>query len=214
MSDNTLRPSTEPAVLPFRRNVNAVCPICSAWPLEVCEPGCLEQMTPDERHQHRVDVVRATVAELDRFEALPAHTPYTPPIDSASAPRRRVGRLVLVALVLVLVLTLGGFWLAGRAGAAPLPGNCQQQPWLYGGLFGRMTTRTICDGPIRPDGSWLRNRNFYAQTYYKPFSCSGGTYSWSCNGGYQVPEFDTGVEQYTVTADTVLPDEPGHIGGL
>jgi hypothetical protein len=103
-----------------------------------------------------------------------------------------------------------GTLMAG-APAANASDGCVQQPWLYGGLFGRMTTRTICDGPLRPDGSWERNRSFYAPSYYKPVSCSWGRYGGSCSGGYQVPEFYTGIETYTVTPDTVLPDEPGWI---
>lgn len=51
-------------------------------------------------------------------------------------------------------------------------------------------------------------RNFYANSYYVPWRCD----RYSCTGDYWVPVFDTGVETYRVTPDTVLPDEPGHIG--
>lgn len=88
--------------------------------------------------------------------------------------------------------------------------GCVQQYWLYGGLWGRGTTRTICDGPIQPNGSWLRARQFYDGERYVPVSCSWGTYSGSCSGGYWLREFDK-RDTYWVTPDTVLPDEPGHI---
>lgn len=94
--------------------------------------------------------------------------------------------------------------------AHALPGNCVQQPWLYGGLLGRMTTRTICDSPIRADGSWDRSREFYAQSYYVPYHCNFNSYGGSCGGDYTVPVFDL-YDTYPVTPDTVLPDEPGHI---
>ena len=92
------------------------------------------------------------------------------------------------------------------AKADPEPG-CVQQYWLYGGLFGRGTTRTICDGPIQADGSWRRGRNFYDGERYVPSYCS----RYSCTGGYWLNEFDK-TDFYTVTPETVLPDEPGHIG--
>ena len=117
--------------------------------------------------------------------------------------------------VLILSIAFGAFIGAGLMSIAiargdTLPGNCVQQPWLYGGLFGRWTTRTICDGPIRPDGSWERAREFYSPEHYVPMSCSWGTYSGSCSGGYWLNEYDN-IDRYQVTADSVLPDEPAHI---
>ena len=113
----------------------------------------------------------------------------------------------LSALVIVMMMTLGVLW-AATAHATP---GCVNQPWLYGGLFGRWTTRTICDSPVRADGSWTRYREFYARESYVPVRCSWSSYGGSCYGGYWLPEFDTGVDEYPVTPDTVLPDEPGHI---
>jgi len=81
--------------------------------------------------------------------------------------------------------------------------GCVQQYWLY---VLRGTTRTICDGPIQPDGSWTRARGFYASERYVPMSCS----RYSCTGGYWLQEFDK-RDTYIVTPTTVLPDEPGHI---
>lgn len=85
--------------------------------------------------------------------------------------------------------------------------NCVHQPWYRGEIL-RWTQRYLCDGPIYADGSWLRARNFYSPEYYVPFTCS----RYSCYGGYWVGEYDSGIETYVVTPDTILPDEPGHIG--
>jgi len=115
---------------------------------------------------------------------------------------------------LIATLCFGVFIGAGLASVAiaraDVPPNCVQQYWLYGGLFGRGTTRTICDGPIQADGSWLRAREFYDGRRYLPMRCSWGSYGGSCYGGYWLEEFDN-LERYQVTADTVLPDEPGHL---
>lgn len=83
--------------------------------------------------------------------------------------------------------------------------------WIFKG-----TKRTICDGAKRPDGSWLRNREFWTPSYWKPFSCStygGSSYSTTtCDGGYRVPQRTNGVEDYIVFDYNVLPDEPGWLG--
>ena len=109
--------------------------------------------------------------------------------------------------ILISTAAIGG---AAIARADELPSNCVQQYWLYGGLFGRGTTRTICDGPVQADGSWTRIREFYDGRRYIPMRCSFGTYSGSCYGGYWLDEFDK-IDKYVVTPDTILPDEPGHI---
>ena len=106
-------------------------------------------------------------------------------------------------LVVSMVLMLAALFSAPSASAEP---HCIQEFWLYGGLFGRGTTRTICDGPIQPDGSWRRARNFYDSERYIPAYCS----RYSCRGGYWLNVFDK-TDIYWVTPDTVLPDEPGHI---
>lgn len=97
------------------------------------------------------------------------------------------------------------------AGADPIPPNCQQVPW---GFLGSQR-RAICDGPIRPDGSWMRRRVEGVPAHYQnaSSSCSGGAYYSNCTyypGGW-VAEYDTDDETYVVTPDTVLPDEPGHL---
>lgn len=107
-----------------------------------------------------------------------------------------------------IAAALAALTIAGGVVAAPAQADynvgCQKSLFLYGL---RMTTRTICDGPIFPDGSWKRLRNFYSPQYWKSGYC--GTYY--CSPGYWVAEFDRTDGPYPVTPDTVLPDEPGHI---
>lgn len=115
-----------------------------------------------------------------------------------------VSRVVLLSTLVFMFLT--GVILAAGPARADVPG-CVQQYWLYG-LRG--TTRTICDGPVRADGSWTRARSFYAPSYWAPVNCYSTRYSTSCTGGYPVAEFNK-EDVYTVTDATVLPDEPGWI---
>lgn len=96
----------------------------------------------------------------------------------------------------------------------PLPGggNCQVVLW---GFLGSQR-RAICDLPVQADGSWWRRRVVATPAHHVSlsFSCSGGTYSSYCTsyGGYDVPFSTQDDETYVVTPDTVLPDEPGHMG--
>lgn len=73
------------------------------------------------------------------------------------------------------------------------------------GLVAWGQKRTICDSPRRPDGSWSRQRQYWTPAHYVPFSC----YRWNCSGGYDVGDSVARYEEYPVTDDTVLPDEPG-----
>lgn len=113
-------------------------------------------------------------------------------------------------IIPILWLMLAAVIIGGAFGAGIAKGDndikCVEQYWLYGGLFGRGTTRTICDKPIEADGSWMRYRNFYDGERYIPAYCS----RYSCRGGYWLNEFDK-TDVYRVTPDTILPDEPGHI---
>jgi hypothetical protein len=118
--------------------------------------------------------------------------------------------LAAVTNVLAGAATGAGIVLAPSANA--IPPNCQVAPW---GFLGTQT-RAICDGPIRPDGSWMRRRIIGVPAHYAPASssCSGGEYSSYCTyypGGY-VPEIDSDDETYPVNPGNVLPDEPGHLG--
>ena len=217
-------PDEPEGMLPFRRPAGATCECCGAWPEESCEHGCLNLMTDDEQRAHRDEVLDNALAELGIDTSTPPEARYPDEylaqaalyadeyVGRHRAPRRasHMARMTLAVVVLVLVLVVGALWAATRANA--LGANCQQQIWQYGGLLGRMTTRTLCDSPVRADGSWLRRRNFYAPAYDVPVSCSWGRYGGGCSGGYRRAEFDTGVEEYVVTPETVLADEPGHLG--
>lgn len=85
---------------------------------------------------------------------------------------------------------------------------------ISGFWFMKGTKRSICDGALRPDGSWLRAREFWTPAYYKPIrtSCYGSYYvSCTTTGGYWVDRSSDGVETYVVYPDNVLPDEPPHL---
>ena len=95
------------------------------------------------------------------------------------------------------------------AAAAPAV-NCKTDPW---GFLGSQR-RTLCDGPISHDGSWSRERTIWAPAHYTSRICSslGSDLYSSCYGGYFVDERLISDETYPVRPDTVLPDEPGHLG--
>jgi len=103
--------------------------------------------------------------------------------------------------------------LTASATAAPTASantdNCTSQFWMMGLRGGQ---RTICDGPLNPDGSWMRTRSFDAPA----FTADG--YSVCYSAAYctftmpkQVAAIDQ-LETYRVTPETVLPDEPGYLG--
>lgn len=122
---------------------------------------------------------------------------------------RQINR-ALVAAAAALV-TLGTAAFVGVAEAQAEPGGCQTDLW---GFLGSQR-RTICDSPDRADGSWSRGRVIWTPAHNVPFSCytSGGSYSsyTTCSGGYYVNQTVQAEDYYTVTPDTVLPDEPGHL---
>jgi hypothetical protein len=117
--------------------------------------------------------------------------------------------------------TLSALSAAPIAGADP---GCESIRW---GFLGSQT-RQLCDGPIRPDGSWMRTRTFLVNAYqeYNEICTPSftGSFSDSFPGGFSggesctryptrwVPERVKSEETYVVTPDTVLPDEPGHLG--
>ena len=112
------------------------------------------------------------------------------------------------ALTAVAILTFIGFGCAGQAKADPV--NCQTDLW---GFFASQR-RTICDTPIRADGSWTRDRVVWTPAHQVPFTCSYGDYYSSCSGGYFVEQSIDDTDEYPVTLDTVLPDEPGHLPAI
>ncbi|MCV7226099.1 hypothetical protein H7J73_08645 [Mycolicibacterium komossense] len=123
---------------------------------------------------------------------------------------RTIARTLIVVGTVILVMALGVLW-ATEAKADPPGMKCVDQFWLIPFQSNR---RTICDGPIQPDGSWNRIREFYSPAYRVPVRTSCyGTYSFSCTttGGYVQPMTSQGIEPYVVTPETVLADEPGHL---
>lgn len=118
---------------------------------------------------------------------------------------RRVRAWLLLAAFGFLVAA--GALTAGRAHADPDP-RCQQIPWGF--LWTQR--RVICDGPIQMDGHWERGRVIYTPAHQVPMTCYG-SYVVTCYGGYWVDKVINDATQYPVTNDTVLPDEPAHLGG-
>lgn len=124
-------------------------------------------------------------------------------------PPQAIHGLVKGSLILssILGLLFGGLVWADDA-RADTAENCVEQFWMVGL---RSATRTICDGPIAADGTWMRARTFTAPAFvadgysvcYSPAFC---TFTMP----REVAAYDV-ADTYLVTADTVLPDEPGHI---
>lgn len=121
-------------------------------------------------------------------------------------------RLATIAVGALMAATgIGGF--ASPAHANPVPPNCEKHPW---GFLGLTKVRFICDDPIQPDGSWMRTRIIGMPAHYQnaSSSCSGSAYYSNCTyypGGWVEAQIDDN-ETYSVRADTVLADEPGHLG--
>ncbi|MBB2992487.1 hypothetical protein FHR72_003988 [Mycolicibacterium iranicum] len=106
--------------------------------------------------------------------------------------------------------------IVGLAPSANAQQNCFTDQ-VRRGIFGlQFLTRTMCDGPVLPDGSWMRHRLIGIPAHYRnaSSSCTSGTYTSNCTyyeAGWvreQIYEEDF----YPVRPETVLPDEPGHIG--
>ena len=74
-------------------------------------------------------------------------------------------------------------------------------------MFGlRPAQRSICDGPINPDGCWQRARNFAAPADYNVWYTP--TFGFE---GAPIPELMTPSEVYRVCPNTVPFGEPGHV---
>jgi hypothetical protein len=83
------------------------------------------------------------------------------------------------------------------------------------GIF-KAKLRTVCDTPIRPDGSWSRKRIFWIPAHHvdAQSDCSSSAYSSHCTYTEAHDVDDTivdGPDEYVVFPDNVLPDEPGHL---
>lgn len=82
--------------------------------------------------------------------------------------------------------------------------GCANDPW---GFLGSKT-RTICDGPKQPDGSWVRFRIVWIPAHDVPISTSCGEYSCTTSGGYFQDTQIFEKVKYPVTPETVVPGEP------
>ena len=119
---------------------------------------------------------------------------------------RRV-RWLFAAAAAGVLLVCGVGW-ASDADASPAGASCQTVPWG----FLASQRRTLCDGPVRADGSWERLRVVWSPARQIPLTCAG-VYVVSCSGGYFVGESVVSREVYPVTPGTVLADEPQHLVG-
>lgn len=115
-------------------------------------------------------------------------------------------RRLLAAVAAGAVLAGTGVAFAGHAEAQPAGAACQTDLW---GFLGTQR-RTLCDGPVRGDGSWERLRVIWTPAYTTPINCYG-RYYFNCWGGDFVGEHVNSSERYPVTPSTVLPDEPQHL---
>lgn len=120
--------------------------------------------------------------------------------------RPRTLRLFLASVGFGAVLAGGAIGLAAQADATPGIG-CETIRW---GFLGSQR-RTVCDGPVQPDGSWVRAREVWTPGGYVPLSTYCSRYSCTSSGGYYREQSTQAFETYVVTPGTVLPDEPGHL---
>jgi hypothetical protein len=145
-----------------------------------------------------------------------ANTNQTHDTTTRTARAKGFLRRGMAGALLATTLTAIGIDLAATAQADfGAPGengaNCQTDPW---GFLGSQR-RTLCDGPISKDGSWSRTRTIWVPAHYSTPICtsSGGrSYSTNCYGGYLINQHEVSNETYPVRPETVLPDEPGHLG--
>lgn len=92
--------------------------------------------------------------------------------------------------------------------AATPPAHADYDPGCIAGpaMYGlRKVNRSICDGPILPDGSWWRSRRFYAPADYNVWYTP--TFGFE---GAPIPELVV-QDKYQVWPDAIPFGEMGHI---
>jgi hypothetical protein len=113
-----------------------------------------------------------------------------------------------VLLGIAITTTAVGF----AAAPAHADAGCKIERW---GFLGSQL-RTLCDGPVSSDGSWSRHRIIVVPAHYSTPICTSGGGSYSsythCSGGYLIRERLVSDDTYPVRPETVLHDEPGHLG--
>lgn len=116
---------------------------------------------------------------------------------------------------LAATLAFGALTLAPLAGALPEEIDkpwCQTDP--TGSLIDQFGYRTICDGHLRPDGSWTRKRLFWGESnrVCTPIHTGLGTRRHCID----MPEDNIhaygDVAEYVVTPDAIPFGEPGFLG--
>lgn len=97
--------------------------------------------------------------------------------------------------------------IAGAALLTAAPAHAEEYTCMTDrALYGlRKVERTICDGPIQPDGSWERGRRFSAPADYNVWYTP--TFGFE---GAPIPELDK-QEVYQVFPDAIPFGEPGHL---
>lgn len=103
---------------------------------------------------------------------------------------------------------------AAPAQADPPPPGCERVP-----IFGLdPKIREICDLSIQPDGSWTRWRWYSAPRYVRTPCVAGFPADSQLENGCPLgthhaysPAWESPVEKYVVTPDTIPPGEPGHL---
>jgi hypothetical protein len=142
--------------------------------------------------------------------------------DNTSPSGSGLLRRGMAAAVLATAITAIGVGLAATGHADDAPGpdfansarlstNCKTEPW---GFLGSQR-RTLCDSPVSSDGSWRRERTIWVPAHHTPYHCNnyGSSRSYTtCYGGDFVDQQLISNETYPVRPDTVLPEEPGHLG--
>jgi hypothetical protein len=108
-----------------------------------------------------------------------------------------------LALTVAISAIVGSIW--APTANADVKLGCEDIPWGF--LWTQ--TRSICDGPIQPDGSWVRFRMVWIPAHEVPTRTSCGTYSCSTSGGYWQNEQVFEKVKYPVRPETVVPGEPG-----
>lgn len=120
-------------------------------------------------------------------------------------------------LIAAIALAVGvlGLVPAVPAQAVPVPEGCERVP-----IFGLdPKIRKICDGDMRPDGSWMRYRQYTAPRYVGTPCVAGFPADSQLGNGCPLgthhtfsPAWESPIEEYLLTSDTIPPGEPGYLG--
>lgn len=170
------------------------------------------ELDDDEDQDHGVADEPADLAKRYGFTSPTSHRAAT---VAGMRPSRALylTRVALGVATVVLVMAIGALWASAHAKADRIErtddGNvCLTQFWL---VPFQTNTRTICDAPIREDGSWARGRVFWSPAYTS--NAYSSCYRYGCTFYPAVfhPEHHNEVETYIVRPENVLADEPGHL---